>query len=518
MDARGLGEIGVLWGCMINCPPPMKQLYPHLFIDGQWVDGAQSKRRTIQNPATLEKVDEVVEATAEDVRRACSAAAAQRHWRKHPAIERARLLHDAARLMREDRARLSELLTLEGGKPRIENLDEVEWCAACFDYYGEIARNSHGSSIPPVAAHQVNFTIKEPLGVVGCIVPFNYPLLLMTWKVAPAIAAGNTVVIKPSELTPLSTLRLCETAWKDLPAGVVNVVTGTGADIGEPLIDDPDVACIAFTGSTAVGTRIAVKCAEKLKRVNLELGGIDPLIVFEDADLDVAVRGAAWARYLNAGQVCTSAKRIYVVDSIAREFVDRFVAHTKTIKVGHGMDPEVDMGPLISAKARDRVEDQVKRAVAQGAKVLHGGKRLDVGPGWFYAPTILTEVRPDHAVHCEEVFGPIASIQVVKDGDEAIALAARSEYGLGANVFTRSLTWAMKAMAEIKAGTFWINDPLTDNDAAPFGGMRKSGMGRELGEEGLDAFRETKHVHLDYVPEAKSYWFPYQNRREEIPR
>ena len=361
--------------------------------------------------------------------------------------------------MREDRARLSELLTLEGGKPRIENLDEVEWCAACFDYYGEIARNSHGSSIPPVAAHQVNFTIKEPLGVVGCIVPFNYPLLLMTWKVAPAIAAGNTVVIKPSELTPLSTLRLCETAWKDLPAGVVNVVTGTGADIGEPLIDDPDVACIAFTGSTAVGTRIAVKCAEKLKRVNLELGGIDPLIVFEDADLDVAVRGAAWARYLNAGQVCTSAKRIYVVDSIAREFVDRFVAHTKTIKVGHGMDPEVDMGPLISAKARDRVEDQVKRAVAQGAKVLYGGKRLDVGPGWFYAPTILTEVRPDHAVHCEEVFGPIASIQVVKDGDEAIALAARSEYGLGANVFTRSLTWAMKAMAEIKAGTFWINDP-----------------------------------------------------------
>ena len=199
MDARGLGEIGVLWGCMINCPPPMKQLYPHLFIDGQWVDGAQSKRRTIQNPATLEKVDEVVEATAEDVRRACSAAAAaQRHWRKHPAIERAKLLHDAARLMREDRARLSELLTLEGGKPRIENLDEVEWCAACFDYYAEIARNSHGSSIPPVAAHQVNFTIKEPLGVVGCIVPFNYPLLLMTWKVAPAIAAGNTVVIKPS--------------------------------------------------------------------------------------------------------------------------------------------------------------------------------------------------------------------------------------------------------------------------------------------------------------------------------
>jgi acyl-CoA reductase-like NAD-dependent aldehyde dehydrogenase len=492
----------------------MKKLY----IDGEWVDGAKQQRRTIENPATLEAIDEVVEGTAEDVQRACAAAAsAQRHWRNHPAVERARLLHDVARAMREDRARLSELLTLEGGKPRIENLDEVEWCAACFDYYAEIARNSHGSSIPPVAAHQVNFTIKEPLGVVGCIVPFNYPLLLMTWKVAPAIAAGNTVVIKPSELTPLSTLRLCEGAWQTLPRGVVNVVTGTGAGVGSPLVEDPNVACVAFTGSTAVGTQIAVKCAEKLKRVNLELGGIDPLIVFEDADVEVAVRGAAWARYLNAGQVCTSAKRIYVVEAIARKFVERFVEHAATIRVGNGMDPETDMGPLISAKARERVEDQVKRAVAAGAKVLAGGKRLDVGPGYFYAPTVLGDVRPEQSVHCEEVFGPIASIQVVKDGDAAIELAARSEYGLGANIFTKNLTWAMKAMQEIKAGTFWINDPLTDNDAAPFGGMRKSGMGRELGEEGLDAFRETKHVHLDYAAEAKGYWFPYKNRREEIP-
>ena len=353
-----------------------------LLIGGELVagNGAAPRRRgpgprgeTIAEVGTrpdAQQLDAAIEAARE----------AQREWAGTPAAERAEALHEVATRMRDRTDELAELLTLEGGKPRIENLDEVEWCAACFDYYGEIARNSHGSSIPPVAAHQVNFTIKEPLGVVGCIVPFNYPLLLMTWKVAPAIAAGNTVVIKPSELTPLSTLRLCETAWKDLPAGVVNVVTGTGADIGEPLIDDPDVACIAFTGSTAVGTRIAVKCAEKLKRVNLELGGIDPLIVFEDADLDVAVRGAAWARYLNAGQVCTSAKRIYVVDAIAREFVDRFVAHTKTIKVGHGMDPEVDMGPLISAKARDRVEDQVKRAVAQGAKVLTAASASTWGP------------------------------------------------------------------------------------------------------------------------------------------
>lgn len=490
-----------------------------LWIDGRFEDSPKGGVRRIENPATLEVVDEVTEGTADDARRAvAAAAAAQRHWRKVPAIERGKHLHEAARLMREDRAELSRLLTLEGGKPRIENLDEVEWSAACLEYYAEIARNSHGSSIPPVAEHQVNFTIKEPLGVVVAIVPFNYPLLLLLWKIAPAIAAGNTVVVKPSELTPLATLRLVERSFAGLPKGVLNVVTGTGQDVGEALVDDPNVACIAFTGSTAVGIRIAKKAADSLKRVNLELGGIDPMIVFEDADVDVAVHGVAWARFLNAGQVCTSAKRIYVVEPIAREFIEGFVAHVKTIRVGDGMRSDTDMGPLISAKALARVEEQVARAISDGAKVLFGGARLPAaGPGHFYSPTVLTDVRPTHAVVCEEVFGPIASIQVVPSADEAIARAAASEYGLGANIYTRSLNYAMRAMHEIKAGTFWINDPLTDNDAAPFGGMRKSGMGRELGEEGLDAFRETKHVHLDYVPEKKGYWFPYSRRAGELP-
>jgi acyl-CoA reductase-like NAD-dependent aldehyde dehydrogenase len=489
-----------------------------LWIEGTWQSSQGGSVRRIENPATLDLVDEVIEATPEDVRRACSVAAqAQRHWRRLPALERGKLLHEAAGRMRADRAELSSLLTREGGKPRIENLDEVEWCAACLQYYAEVARNSHGSSIPPTAEHQINFTIKEPLGVVAAIVPFNYPLLLLVWKIAPALAAGNAVVIKPSELTPLSTLRLVECCLSHLPPGVVNVVTG-GPDVGAALVDDPNVACIAFTGSTAVGTRIAVQAAAQLKRVNLELGGIDPLIVFEDADLDVAVPGTAWARFLNNGQVCTSAKRIYVVEPIAREFIERFVAHTRTLKVGDGMNPDTDLGPLISEKARARVEAQVARAKADGARLLEGGRRLDVGPGWFYAPTVLDGVEPTNSVVCEEVFGPIASIQVVKDADEAIAMASRSEYGLGANIYTRNLTWALRAMQEIKAGTFWINDPLTDNDAAPFGGMRKSGMGRELGEEGLDAFRETKHVHLDFVPERKAFWFPYTQRRDEIPR
>jgi len=489
-----------------------------LWIDGGWRTSQGGRVRRIENPATLELVDELYDGTADDVRRACAAAAkAQRLWRKIPAIDRAKMLHETAGLMRGDRARLSELLTREGGKPRIENLDEVEWCAACFQYYAELARSSHGMSIPPTAEHQINFTIKEPLGVVAAIVPFNYPLLLLVWKIAPALAAGNAVVIKPSEHTPLATLRLVEIALAHLPTGVVNVVTGTGAEVGSALVDDPDVACIAFTGSTAVGTQIAVRAAGQLKRVNLELGGIDPLIVFEDADLDVAVPGAAWARFLNNGQVCTSAKRIYVVETIATEFVERFVEHTRSLRLGDPMDPDTDLGPLISERARVRVEEQVQRAIAEGARVIEGGRRPDVGPGYFYAPTVLMDVRPNNTAVCEEVFGPIASIMPVKDADEAIARAADSEYGLGANIYTRNLTYALRAMQEIKAGTFWINDPLTDNDAAPFGGMRKSGMGRELGEEGLDAFRETKHVHLDFIPERKGFWFPYRQRRAEIP-
>jgi len=490
-----------------------------LWIGGKATPSRGGSPRVIEDPATLEVVDEVYEGTTADVDAAVqSASQAQTHWRKVPGVERARMLHDVASALRADRACLSELLTREGGKPRIENLDEVEWCAACFDYYAEIARNSHGSSVPPVAEHQINFTIKEPLGVVGCIVPFNYPLLLLTWKMAPAIAAGNTVVIKPSELTPLATLRMLDRCTSPLPHGVANAVTG-GAAVGEAIVDHPQVACIAFTGSTAVGTRIAAKAAVRLARVNLELGGIDPCVVFEDADLEVAVPGVAWARFLNAGQVCTSAKRIYLVEKIAKLFIEQLVEHVQTIRLGHGMNPDIDMGPLVSARALQRVEDQVGRAAAQGARVLAGGHRQpSAGPGHFYAPTVLTGVSPRHAVVCEEVFGPIASIQVAKDADEAIAMAARSEYGLGANIYTSNLTWAMKAMTEIKAGTFWINDPLTDNDAAPFGGMRKSGMGRELGEEGLDAFRETKHVHLDFVPEKKPYWFPYRRRADEIPR
>jgi betaine-aldehyde dehydrogenase len=275
------------------------------------------------------------------------------------------------------------------------------------------------------------------------------------------------------------------------------------------------VNLIAFTGSTEAGRRIASEAGSALKQVNLELGGIDPLIVFEDADLDIAVRGATWARLLNAGQVCTSSKRIYVVEEIAKEFTDRLVEHVKSLRVGDPMKPDTDIGPMISAEAVEEVEQQVARAVKDGAKLVHGGKRIQPAglKGSFFEPAILVDVPQGSAATTEEIFGPVIAVIVAKDADDAIRMANDSEYGLGATIFTNNLEYTMKAMENIKAGSFWVNDPLTDNDAGPFGGMRASGIGRELGVEGLDAFREPKHVHIDYVMERKDFWYPYRDRK-----
>ena len=485
-----------------------------LFINGLWVDAHSKKQIEVRNPASLELVKSVPDCDAEDVNAAVTAArAAQREWEKTPAVEKAAMLHEVARRIRKKEEELAGLMCRETGKPIWEALDCIEWVAACFDYYAEVGRSSRGQSLPPVARHQVNFTIKEPYGVVAAIAPFNFPLLLMAWKVAPALMAGNTVVCKPPHQNPLSNLLLAE-AYSDLPPGVVNVITGDGAT-GSALVEHPQVDLIAFTGSTKVGRQIASRAGALLKKTNLELGGVDPFIVFEDADLDVAVPGVAWARLLNAGQVCTASKRIYLVKPIAKEFTERLVKYVAGLKIGDPQKPEVDVGPLISKEALEKVEQQVKQAVSEGAKILQGGKRMqpDKLPGHFFEPTVLTNVRHGGVCTDEEVFGPVISLIEVKDADEAIEKANDSCYGLGANIYTRSLEYAMRAMENIKAGTFWVNDPLTDNDAGPFGGMRSSGMGRELGEEGLDAFREPKHVHIDYVMEKKSYWYPYAARK-----
>ena len=485
-----------------------------MWINNEWVGAADGRVFEVINPATEQVVDTAPRAGAADVERAVAAArAAFPEWRRTPGIEKADKLHHAARRIRDDREALAILLTREGGKPLPENRDEIEWIAGCLDYYAEIGRDVVGRVISPVARNQFNFVIKEPYGVAGLIVPWNYPLLLLCWKLAAAVAAGNTVVAKPSEYTPLSTLLLMR-AFDELPAGVVNVVTGYGPEAGAPLVAHRDVEVVAFTGSQATGRKVAVACAEQLKKCHLELGGNDPFIVDAGVDLDVAARGAAWACFLNMGQVCTSAERFFVVGSAFDEFVDRFVAFTRSLRLGDPMGPDVDLGPMISAGQRDKVERKVAAALAAGAKLKVGGKRPEqFAKGFFYEPTALIDVRPDMELMREETFGPVAPIVRCSDIDEAIALADRSEFGLGANIYTNDLEHAMKAMEQVHAGTFWINDPLTDNDAGPFGGMRRSGLGRELGSEGIEDFRDSKHVHLDYVIGAKAYWYPYKFER-----
>ncbi|HEY2944428.1 MAG TPA: aldehyde dehydrogenase family protein [Vicinamibacteria bacterium] len=485
-----------------------------MWIGGQWMGAADGRAFDVVNPATEEVIDAAPRGGAADVEKAVAAARrAFPEWRRTPGIEKAEKLHAAARKIRDDKEGLAVLLTREGGKPLPENRDEIEWIAACLDYYAEIGRDAVGRVISPVARNQFNFVIKEPYGVCGLIVPWNYPLLLLMWKLAPALAAGNTVVAKPSEHTPLSTLRLAK-ALEDLPEGVVNFVTGYGPEAGMPLVAHRDVELVAFTGSQATGRKVAVTCAEQLKKCHLELGGNDPLIVDEGVDLDVAAKGAAWACYLNMGQVCTSAERFYVVGRAFDEFVDRFVAFTRTLRIGDPLGPDVDLGPMVSADQRAKVEKKIADSVSAGARLVVGGRRPDrFAKGFFYEPTVLVDVAPSMALMREETFGPVAPIVRCRDIDEAIALADRSEYGLGASIYTNSLEHAMKAMEQVHAGTFWINDPLTDNDAGPFGGMRRSGIGRELGSEGIDDFRDSKHVHLDYVIGAKPYWYPYRFER-----
>jgi len=464
----------------------------------------------VENPATEETVAELKVASTEQVDAAIATAReASRGWANTPALERGEMLHEAATRLRARQEEIARVMTLEGGKPLVENTDEIDWTAAAFDFYAEIGRNFAGRVIPPIESTQLAMVLKEPMGVVGAIVPWNYPLLLLSWKLAPALAAGNTVVAKPSEITPLSTLMLAS-CFDHLPPGTLALLAGAG-DVGGRIVADERVDCVAFTGSVDTGKKIAAKCAERVARINLEMGGKDPFIVCADVadQIDIAARGGAWAAYLNAGQVCTSAERFYVQREVYDDFVSAFVEHTRTLVVGDPMDAQTDMGPMVSAPQRAKVAAQVEAAVAAGAELVLGGDRAGQSVGHFYSPAVITGAPADTDLLREETFGPVAPIVPVSSLDEAIELANGTRFGLGANVYTRDLATAVRCMREIRAGTVWINDPLTDNDAGPFGGFKQSGLGRELGQEGLEAFQETKHVHMETKIEAKEWWYPY---------
>ncbi len=464
----------------------------------------------VENPYTEQTLETLGSASPDEVDAAIAAAhAAAPAWAAMPAVERADMLHEIATRLRANTSELAHTMTLEGGKPLIENSDEIGWTAAAFDYYAEVGRDSAGRMIPPIESSQLAMVLKEPIGVVACIVPWNYPLLLLAWKLAPALAAGNATVCKPSELTPLATLQALD-CFEHLPAGVLNVVVGDGA-VGAEIVGDERIDCVAFTGSVATGKRIAAVCAERVARVNLELGGKDPFIVCADVadEIEIAARGGAWAAYLNAGQVCTSAERFYVAREVYDDYVSAFINHAESLRLGDPLDPNTDVGPMVSATQRAKVTDQLDAAVAAGATIASGGRATGHPRGHFLMPTVVTGAPAETALLREETFGPVAPIVPVRSLDEAIELANGTRFGLGANVYTRDLETAVRCMRELRAGTVWINDPLTDNDAGPFGGFKQSGLGRELGREGLEAFQETKHVHMETRIERKSWWYPY---------
>ena len=480
------------------------------YINNQWVDSVDGKTFEVENPYTEKIIAQVPFSQKNDVNNAVMAAeSAWQNWKNIGSLDMRDILREVAVKSRKNDREIAEIIVAESGKPLIECLDEVEWIASIFEYYSEIGRDQKGRVVAPVTSRSMSMVIKEPYGVVGCIVPWNYPLLLMAWKVAPALAAGNTVVIKPSENTPLSIMRWLEVACNHLPIGIINMITGDGLT-GSYLVEHPVTRVIAFTGSVDTGIKIAKMAAEQLKKTSLELGGNDPIIICDDVDLEIAARGTTWGGLLNAGQVCTSLERVFVMDNIADNFIEAVVEEAKKVRLGDPMKGKTDMGPMSSLEALKKVENKVKRAKSEGARLLTGGLRpQDFDKGYFYSPTVFDKIESHMEMMNIETFGPVIPIQKVKDLTEAINLANSSDYGLGCNIYTNDMEKALTAAEDIKAGSFWINDPLTDNEAAPFGGMKMSGGGRELGIEGLDEFREPKHILIDYKIRDKDYWFPY---------
>jgi acyl-CoA reductase-like NAD-dependent aldehyde dehydrogenase len=456
-------------------------------------------RLQVRDPATGELVEEVPAGTAADVDAAVSAAhAAFAGWWDTPAARRGELLQRATAHTRAHAGALAAQLTREQGKPLREAGLELDRCLATLEHYAGLARNLRGGYVPNLDEGTYGVVLRRPLGVVGAIVPWNFPTTLLANKLGPAVVTGNTVVAKPAETTPLTTLRLAELLHQGgLPAGVVNVVTGTGPVAGAALVAHPLVRKIAFTGSTAVGKLTMAAAAADLKRVTLELGGSDPMIVCDDADLDRAVSAASVGRFFNCGQACLATKRLFVFEAVAEQVIEGLVAKAASLRVGAGSTDGVQMGPLHTARQRSVIEQQVADAVDRGATVLHGAARPPgqaFGRGWFYQPTLLLEPPADARVATEETFGPVLPIWRVADLEEAITRANASPYGLGSAVWTRDLHRASLAAERLEAGYTWVNTTNKVYDELPFGGVKHSGYGKEHGIEALDYYQETKSL------------------------
>lgn len=495
----------------MNALTEFSRLSGSIFVDGAARSSTTTEHLDIIDPATEDRIAEMPDCTEAEVDEAIAVAnKAQKVWNAINPLQRAEMMHEVARDIAEMAPLVSEMMTREMGKPYKEAADELKWGITAVDYYAEIARHEAGKVLGPVVDGHFNFTQKTAMGTAVIILPFNFPIVLACWEAAAALAAGNAVIVKPSENTSMTTIKFME-AFKHLPQGIIQCVTG-GVRVGQQLVQSPDTHVVAFTGSIPAGLAVAESCSKSFKRVLIEASGNDPFLVMPSAPLDIAARGAAFSANLNCGQVCVSAERFYVHDDIYDEFVEKVVEEVAKIRIGNGLD-KVDMGPLVSQRQRDRYEQILARAVEQGAKpVIGGGRPPGFNKGWFVDATVLSGVTHDMDIMHTEPFGPVAPMCRVSDLDEAITLANDSIMGLSANIYTTDLKETMRAVNEFEAGMVWVNAPLLDNDAGPFGGVKMTGTGRQLGSEGLDQFRNTKMVMIDPNCGPQDFWwFPYSN-------
>ncbi|MBI2982110.1 MAG: aldehyde dehydrogenase family protein [Deltaproteobacteria bacterium] len=484
-----------------------------MYINGEFVRSRSGKKMEVRNPATGEVIATVPEAGAEDVEAAIQAARRafdEGAWRESTGQQRGRVLFQIAEALRREAKRLADLETLNMGKPLVESEFDIADAATCFEYFGGWATKIFGE-VNPVPDQAFSFTVKEPVGVCGLIIPWNYPILMAAWKLAPALAAGCTMILKPAEDTPLTAIELAKLldGIADLPKGVVNVVTGYGEVAGATLARSRSVDKVAFTGSTEVGRSILRAAADtNLKKVTLELGGKSPNIFFADSDFEAAVDGALFGVFINQGEVCSAGSRILVERSIHKKFVEAMREKAKKIVLGPGLEPASKMGPLVSANQLARVESYIQAGVQEGAKLVMGGKRPNgkLAKGYFIEPTIFDDVKNSMKIAREEIFGPVAAVIPFEKEEEAIRVANQTDYGLAAAVWTRDIFKAFRVVKQIRAGTVWINHMQPCYVEGPWGGYKMSGTGRELGKYGIENFLESKQVYLN-LNEAPIGWY-----------